>query len=360
MAWVIAFAAFPKLDPLLAPLTAMLTVQVTAKATLVRGVQQVSGVIVGVLAAFAVSNALGFHAWSIGLIVFFSLLVGRGLRLGTQATQIATTGLLVLSLGGSKGNVYAGERVLTTLIGAAVGTLITLATPSRRDLIAAGVALAGVADDTGDLLHDIAGGLRSGDEAQRHVTLWLHRARVLNQELYAEHEMLHAAQDGTRLAPRPIRDPERLEQFVHAGKVVAHSVGHLLTLAGALREWADLRAERPTPTLTKWLSEPVADLLDALALAATAFGPVQRLPRNLAEPAVDELRAAIVTSRALQLNAELLAEVTDRRAWPIAGSVLGATESMVAELDPDKGRHFGACPFAVLAGDANETKTDHC
>ena len=78
VAWVIAFAAFPNLDPILAPLTAMLTVQVTAKATLVRGVQQVGGVIVGVLAAFAITHALGFHAWSVGVIVFVSLLVGRG------------------------------------------------------------------------------------------------------------------------------------------------------------------------------------------------------------------------------------------------------------------------------------------
>ncbi len=117
------------------------------------------------------------------------------------------------------------------------------------------------------------------------------------------------------------------------------------------------RRPAPTPTLTHWLSDPVAELLNALALAAGAFGPVQRLPRERAQPAVDEFRAAIVTAHALQLNAELQAEVTDRRAWPIAGSVLEATGALVAELDPDKGRHCGACPFA---GVASEESTDHC
>jgi hypothetical protein len=359
LAWVVSSIAFPNQDPILAPLTAMLTVQVTAKATVVRGAQQVSGVVVGVLAAFSFTHALGFHAWSLAIIVFASLLVGRGLRLGGQATQVATTGLLVLSLG-VKGTSYAGDRLLTTLIGAAVGVVVTLVTPSRRDLIAAAVALAGVADDTGDLLTDMGRGLRAGDAAGTQVPLWLHRARFLNHELADEQELRHSATDGSRLEPRAFRDPDRLAQFHHAGKVVAHNVGHVETLANALYEWTELRAKQPTPTLTQWLSGPVADLIDALGSASEAFGRIQRLPPHAARQMVDDLRAAVATAEALQVNAEVLAEVTDRRAWPVAGSVIEATGAMLAELDPDKGRHAGACPFVIVVVEGSGAGVDHC
>jgi hypothetical protein len=348
LAWVIMSVTLPHHNPLLAPLTALLTVQVTASATLLRGAQQVAGVIIGVLAAFGLTHALGFHAWSLGLTIFGSLLLGRALKLGTQSTGIATTGLLVLSLG-SKGNAYAGDRLLTTLIGAAVGIFITLITPSRRDLIAAGVALAGVADDTGDLLTDMSKGLRAGDGARPSVAVWLHRARNLNNELVTEQQLRHTAADGARLAPKLFSDPARLEQFTHAGKVVSHTVDHVQTLAAALREWSDLASHTPTPTLTGWLAGPVAELLESLGSAAACFGLVQRLPRDRAQPVVDELRATIVTARALQVDVGIVAEITDRRAWPIEGAVLEATGAVIAELDPDNGRHAGACPFAAVS-----------
>jgi hypothetical protein len=84
------------------------------------------------------------------------------------------------------------------------------------------------------------------------------------------------------------------------------------------------------------------------------------LPRDRAEPVVDELRAAVAAAQALQLNAELQAEVTDRRAWPVAGTILEGSRALVAELDPDNGRHCGACPFALVAAATAEENPDHC
>ena len=50
-------------------------------------------------------------------MVVIGLMLGRTLRLGTQVNQVATTALLVYSLGRG----YGLERVWDTLIGAAVG-----------------------------------------------------------------------------------------------------------------------------------------------------------------------------------------------------------------------------------------------
>ena len=130
LAWVAASAADPHSRPYFAPLAVILVVQPTVYDSLSRAFQRVAGVVAGVAAALAVSQFLAPSAWSIGIIIFMSLLLGWAARLGPQGTvQVPVSALLVFLIGRATPG-YGGERIVETLIGAGVAVIAVLLTPS--------------------------------------------------------------------------------------------------------------------------------------------------------------------------------------------------------------------------------------
>jgi uncharacterized membrane protein YgaE (UPF0421/DUF939 family) len=115
LSWLISERLLPDTTPVLAPLTAILCVQVTVYRSATTALQRASGVIVGVLLAFAVARGLGLHAWSVGLITAAALLIGAALRLRSESAEIAVSALLVLAVGSAPP--FAAVRILETLIG---------------------------------------------------------------------------------------------------------------------------------------------------------------------------------------------------------------------------------------------------
>ena len=72
---------------MLAPLTAVLVVQATVYRTVRSAVQRVISVVAGVLVALALSAALGFTWWSLGLTIAAALAIGSMLRLGDHVLK---------------------------------------------------------------------------------------------------------------------------------------------------------------------------------------------------------------------------------------------------------------------------------
>src|SRR4029453_15508118 len=64
--------------PLVAPLPALLVAPPTLFETVKSGVERVGSVVAGVLVAVAVSNFVGLTWWSLGIVIFASLVIGRG------------------------------------------------------------------------------------------------------------------------------------------------------------------------------------------------------------------------------------------------------------------------------------------
>src|ERR1700733_2434710 len=130
LAWAVALAADPHSRPYFAPLAVLLVVQPTVYDSLSRAFQRVAGVVVGVAAALAVSHFLAPSGWSIGIIIFAGLLLGWTSRLGPQGVvQIPVSALLVFLVGRATPG-YGGERIIDTLIGAAVAVIAVLLSPS--------------------------------------------------------------------------------------------------------------------------------------------------------------------------------------------------------------------------------------
>src|SRR5580698_3142545 len=149
ISWFIAADVIGNSIPVFAPLAALLTVQVTIWDSVARGLQRVLGVVVGVLVAYGFARLAGINAWSIGLVIFVSLLAGRALRLGQQGSiQVPVSALLVLVRGATTGG-YALDRVLDTVVGAATGILVNLVVvpptqvkAARTEVVAFAAALA--------------------------------------------------------------------------------------------------------------------------------------------------------------------------------------------------------------------------
>jgi uncharacterized membrane protein YccC len=110
-------------------------------------------VILGVVIATGISFAFGQSSWIILLAIVVAMLVAWALKMtpGTS-NQVAISAMLVLALGSSSPE-YALDRVLETLIGAAIGIVVNALivppvalTPARRDLALLGGELAASLD----------------------------------------------------------------------------------------------------------------------------------------------------------------------------------------------------------------------
>ena len=161
IAWAAALAADPHSKPYFAPLAVLLVVQPTVYDSLSRAFQRVAGVVVGVAAALAVSHVLAPSAWSISIIIFAGLLVGRMAHLGPQGVvQVPVSAMLVFLVGEATPG-YAGERIVDTLIGAGVAVIAVLLSPSAPPLDAVMSQAVAPLQGCADILRAVSTGIAS-------------------------------------------------------------------------------------------------------------------------------------------------------------------------------------------------------
>ena len=198
-AWVIASSVLDLPQPF-APWAALLVVHATVYRTFSKGTQQVVATVVAVLLATAVGEAFGLTTEAIALLLVVALVLGSVPWLGTEATTIATTGLVVLTTGFDD-DVMLLSRLYDTAIGVGVGLLVNVIVwpPLRRSTAAK--ALDRIDDGIGALLVDMAAGLRDAapDEA---VAAWIDRTRDLDEDLDQAWALVRVAQESARMNPR--------------------------------------------------------------------------------------------------------------------------------------------------------------
>lgn len=152
-AWLVAGWLIPGPLPVFAAIAALLVVQPSVNQSLGKAVERSIGVILGVLIATGISLAFGQSTWIILLAIVVAMLVAWALKMtpGTS-NQVAISAMLVLALGASSPE-YALDRVLETLIGAAIGIIVNAlivppvaVAPARDALARLGGELAASAD----------------------------------------------------------------------------------------------------------------------------------------------------------------------------------------------------------------------
>lgn len=339
LAAVVAFALADALDtsaaPVLAPLTALLVVQLTLHQTVAHGWERIASVTAGVLVALGVATVAGLTWWSLGVVVALSLVIGRLLRLGPHRPEVAISAMLVLAVGGSGAGYAATDRVVETLIGAAVGVVVNLVVAPPLYVQPAGDAIAGLSRSTALFLRELADAVADGwsrAEADR----WLDRARGLGRLVAEADRSLGQAEESTRLNPRGARARALRPRLRTALTALEHTYVSLRSLCRAM---LDRAYYVPEAEGGEAFSAPVRlALADALRAAA---GAVERVEGVTQPPPAPELARLQVLSHVQELGrhrdrlAALLRidPAVDEAAWQQHGALLAALDRARVEVE---------------------------
>ncbi|MEY9887490.1 uncharacterized membrane protein YgaE (UPF0421/DUF939 family) [Catenulispora sp. MAP12-49] len=347
VAWEIAkrviYHGHPQFHAVLAPVAVLITMQVTIYQTFRRGLQQVAAVLLGVIAALIIGRFVELTWFTLSLLVIVALMIGRTLRLGTQVNQVATTSLLVYSLGRG----YGMERIYDTLVGAAVGVVANalIAPPTYSDTAAKD--LADLADDLAQLCRDVSKALStkwSAADAKK----WLERSRALKGDSADAEDIADQAEEAVRYHPRR----SSLEQEVNRVDQAAICLSHVSSqLNSMLRGLSDLaNGARGLPATTE-VPGALAILLLDVGRALNRFGRLQ-IPDRDSRQVLEELKVIITAAADHQLSAieDMLpigAYAVEK--WSVHGSLLDEGRRMLYELDPVEGPHVLAIPEILPA-----------
>lgn len=211
IAWLICTVTLSQPLPIFAAIAALLVVQPSINQSLAKGIERSVGVIFGVILAYAAGILFGHSSGIVLGVIVVSLLVAWILRLSPgSATQIPISAMLVIAIGTNTPG-YAVNRVIETVIGAAVGLTINAIIVPPVLLNPAHAAVVRLAERVADTLSAFATALRTPLAASE-LTSMLTDARQLPGLRNSAEDALVRADESLMLNPRRGRYRERLER----------------------------------------------------------------------------------------------------------------------------------------------------
>ena len=211
LSWAVSTRVTGVADPVLAALTALVVVQVSVRASVVTAVQRGAAVMLGVLVALAIGDALPLNGFTVALFVAASLGVAElVLRLPRAAArQLPISGLVVLSAVATTSGSSGWRRALDTVIGAVVGVVVTLILPASR-LVDSRQTLTRLADSLGDQLEAMGSGLQRPWSTEQ-TEGWRRSARSVRERMVAQAN--EAVGQGRDVARWNVRDRRHIEEL---------------------------------------------------------------------------------------------------------------------------------------------------
>ncbi len=209
LSWWIATVVTDVPGPVLAPLTALVVVQFSVRASFFTAIQRSAAVVLGVLLALVIGDALELNGLTVGVLVVVSLGVAELLlRLpASAARQVPISVLVVLATVSSDPVSFGGERALDTLLGAAVGVVVSLVLPASR-LVDARQTLERLALSLGDVLDAMGAGLQQ-EWSTNQTGDWRRRARTTRDRLVRQAS--EAVGNGRESARWNVRDRRHID-----------------------------------------------------------------------------------------------------------------------------------------------------
>ncbi|GGZ45796.1 FUSC family protein [Streptomyces subrutilus] len=335
VSYVVALRLSSEPAPLTAPLTALLVVQVTLYTTLTTGVRRVNSVVAGVLIAIGFSALVGLTWWSLGLIILASLVVGRFVKAGEFVPEVAISAMLVLGV--SRVADTAWDRVLETLIGAAVGLAFNVLFVPPVWVRPASEAINDLAARMRTLLLHIADESGSATTVEK-AAARLHEARRLDNDIAQVDGALRQAEDSLRLNPR-VREGVLFRLVLRTGLDTLEICAVVLRVS--CRTLTDLAKVRGSePLFPAPVAAAVRELYGHTAIAVESFAQLitAQVSAN-AEAAEARLIEELDTARrSRERLAVLLPEEMDRHPgqWQLYGALLAEADRVLDELSVEK------------------------
>jgi hypothetical protein len=209
LSWWIARAVTDVPDPVFAPLTALVVVQVSVRASVRTALQRSAAVVLGVLLAFAIGDALELNALTVAVLVAVSLGVAQlVLRLPPSAArQVPISGLVVLSAVASSPETSGWRRALDAVLGAVIGVTVSLVLPASR-LVDARQTLERLTSSLSGVLEAMGSGLQQRWSTDQ-TGDWRRSARTVRDRLVDQ--ATEAVGNGREAALWNVRDRRHVE-----------------------------------------------------------------------------------------------------------------------------------------------------
>jgi len=331
--------------PTTAALTALLIVQVTLVGTLSDTARRILSVLAGVAVAIVVATLVPFTWWSLGAVVAVSILLGQALRLGDHLLEVPISAMLILAAGGA--GVQATDRVIETVVGAALGLLVNIVVPPSTRSRSAGDALEHYARRVAELLDRAAEVMGAGPPRREQAEAWLDEVRRIGGESASVDRVLIETSESRRLNPRAVGTADPVPDLRSGLDALEHSAVALRAVFRSIAEGAggvvtgdaaDGHDEHDDEGDDEELRrQTIAALLADLARSITAFGALVRSEAERTGGArADELAEALdaVRETRARIVELLLVDPSDAVGlWQLRGSLLAGIERVVAELD---------------------------
>ncbi|SFT89689.1 Aromatic acid exporter family member 1 [Geodermatophilus amargosae] len=325
--------------PLIAALSALLVVQATLTSTLVNGVQRVLSVVTGVALAVVFAAVVGLTWWSLGALVAAAILVGQLLRLGPHLVEVPISAMLVLGVGAVGAESLGGQRVLETLIGAAVGMLVNVLFPPAVQTRYAVRSVERFAGEIAALLDDAAMALVTGPVTPEQSTRWLQDARRLNRHVPRLDRALAHAEESRRLNVRALRSPWATTGVRAGLDALEYTSVSLRTLFRAMDDATRERTGvRDDAGYAATVQHTTASLLERMGTVVREFGRVLTAEpgeaRRTAQARLAGSLAALSSGRALMADL-LIGDPRSRTGlWELNSALLTTVDRMLDELGP--------------------------
>jgi uncharacterized membrane protein YccC len=283
-AYVVGRLLFPDTQPLLAALTAMLVVQVTPVTLLTSGLDRVVAVVAGVVVAVLFASVVPLEWWSLGVLIFVSLGLGQALRLRGNLLEVPISAMLVLGVGTLATGSAAWQRIVETLVGAAVAVAANLLFPPKVASGSAADAIDELADSMSGLAKRAATELSELVEQHGKITpaarQWLDEARrITHEEVPRAGSALTHAEESRRLNVRALRTPDVGPGLRQGLEALEHCA---VAVRSMFRALLDATADQEPDGVVGDLFLGLAQTLREVADGIDAFG---QLVRNDASPA---------------------------------------------------------------------------
>lgn len=329
---------------LTASLTALLVMQASAAGSFNKGLRRVVAVGVGVGMALMTAGWLGMHWWSLGLAIFFALVLARVLRLGDSALEMPISAMLIL--GSTRGEVDAETRVISTLIGTLVGVVFPLLLPPAVPYRSAAAAVRRSAASTRDVLFGAADQMDRGEVTRPMVGSWLARARQVTSQISRAHEQVDDLSDVRRFNSRALGTADIspiLTSGLHSLESCLLSLRAILML---MEREAPPVAAHPSafrqgpdhPVLSTQMRHGVAEVLRRLGDCLESFGAMVEAEAIGNEAKAHEVFAINYRQlRDARADLAVLMRVQDEQGeqWLMRGGILAALDQVLQQLDVD-------------------------
>ncbi|WP_213815158.1 aromatic acid exporter family protein [Glaciihabitans sp. dw_435] len=259
--WLLAAVLLGQPLPIFAAIAALLVVQPSLTQSLARGIERSIGVILGVLLAETIGYFFGSASWIVLSVIVISLLLAWLLRLGpASANQIPISAMLVLVVG-SQTPAYAFDRILETILGAAVALAVNILIVPPVTVAPAHAAVARLLRESAASLDLLATTLRTPQDAAS-LTALMTQVRTLPGLRDVATAAVASGSDSLTMNPRKGRNRQVLERDTELLRRLSVLVNRIVGMARALHDRYDddLHVEPTVADIARELTRAAHDL----------------------------------------------------------------------------------------------------